>query len=122
MTACPVGRTVVGMLLLVTGLVIGLVLVPAGLAMACSCVTDQPTQFVENADVAFVGVLECQRSDDADVAHRFTAETVHKGDVRRAQDVVTPRQDQAGCGVEWESGVRMVVLAYEDEAGRRPRP
>lgn len=114
MTARLVGRTVAGLVLLVTGLV----LVPAGTAVACSCVTDQPAQLVENAEVAFIGVLESQRSDDDDVAHRFTVESVFAGAAHHTQDVVTPRQGQAGCGVEWETGARMVVLGYEDEQGR----
>ena len=106
-------------LLAVLGLLVGgLVLATAAPANACSCVTDQPDQFAENSQFAFVGVLQQQRSNDYEVAHRFAVETVYKGDVHRTQDVVTPNLDEAGCGVEWEPGSQMVVLGYLDDEGR----
>jgi len=68
-------------LLAVLGLLVGgLVLATATPANACSCVTDQPDQFAENSQLAFVGVLQQQRSNDYEVAHRFTVESVFKGD------------------------------------------
>lgn len=106
-------------LLAVLGLLVGgLVLATAAPANACSCVTDQPDQLAANAEFAFLGVLEEQRADDDEVAHRFAVETVYKGDVHRTQDVVTPHLDEAGCGVEWEPGSQMVVLGYLDDEGR----
>lgn len=107
-------RLLAALVLLVGGLVLG----SAGPAAACSCVTDQPDELVDHAAVAFVGVLESQRADDDVVAQRFTVETVHKGEVHRAQDVVTPHDGEPGCGVEWDTGARMVVLGYEDAEGR----
>jgi hypothetical protein len=97
-------------------LVAGLVLGGSGGAAALSCVTDQPAELADNAEVAFVGVLESQRSDDDVVAHRFSVEAVHKGEVHRTQDVVTSRQGSEA--VEWSAGEEMVVLAYVDEEGR----
>lgn len=99
-------------------LVGGLLLVPAGPAAACSCVSDQPDELATNASVAFTGVLLQQRADDEDVAHRFRVQTVHAGDVHRTQDVVTPNGGSASCGIEWETGADMVVLGYVDEGGR----
>lgn len=99
-------------------LVGGLLLVPAGPAAACSCVRDQPDELAEQAPVAFTGVLQSQRADDDDVAHRFRVRTVYAGEVRRTQDVVTPNAGEASCGIEWETGADMVVLGYVDEAGR----
>jgi hypothetical protein len=96
----------------------GLLLVPAGPAAACSCVRDQPDQLAEQASVAFTGVLQKQRADDEDVAHRFRVQTVYAGDVHRTQDVVTPNGGEASCGIEWETGADMVVLGYVDEEGR----
>jgi hypothetical protein len=99
-------------------LVGGLLLVPASPAAACSCVSDQPAELAAQAGVAFTGVLQEQRADDKDVAHRFRVQTVYAGDVHRTQDVVTPQGSEASCGVEWETGADMVVLGYVDEQGR----
>lgn len=96
----------------------GLVLGPVGPAAACSCVSDDPAELAHRAEVAFVGVLDSRRADDRVVAHLFTVDEVRSGDVRRRQDVVTPRGGEASCGVEWSTGVRMVVLAHLDEDGR----
>jgi len=96
----------------------GLVLAPVGPAAACSCVSNDPVELADHADVAFVGVLTGQRSGDDVVAHLFTVEDVLAGDVRRSQDVVTPNAGEASCGVEWASGVTMVVLGRIDEHGR----
>ena len=96
----------------------GLVLGPVGPAAACSCVSNDPVELADHADVAFVGVLTSQRSDDDVVAHLFTVEDVLAGDVRRSQDVVTPNAGEAACGVEWASGATMVVLGRVDEHGR----
>ena len=96
----------------------GLVLGPVGPAAACSCVTNDPVELADHADVAFVGVLTSQRSDDDVVAHLFTVEDVLAGDVRRSQDVVTPHAGEASCGVEWATGATMVVLGRVDERGR----
>ena len=87
-------------------------------AAACSCVSNDPTELADRADVAFVGVLTGQRSDDDVVAHLFTVVDVLAGDVRRSQDVVTPNAGEASCGVEWASGATMVVLGRVDEHGR----
>lgn len=109
----------IGRLLGVLGLLLaGLVLLPAGPAFACSCVTDQPDELAANAEFAFAGVLASQRSDDDVIAHRFAVETVSKGEVHRTQDVVTARADGDTCRVEWEDGAEMVVLGYVDEEGR----
>jgi hypothetical protein len=110
---------VTGRLLAALGVLVGvLLLVPAGPASACSCVSDQPAELAEHAGVAFTGVLQEQRADDDDVAHRFRVRTVHAGDVHRTQDVVTPTGGSAACGIEWDTGADMVVLGYVDEEGR----
>lgn len=96
----------------------GLVLGAAAPAAACSCVSDDPVELAGRADVAFVGVLSGQRSDDDVVAHLFTVEEVLSGDVRRSQDVVTPNAGEASCGVEWATGATMVVLGHVDDRGR----
>lgn len=96
----------------------GLVLGSVAPAAACSCVTDDPVELAEHADVAFVGVLTSQRSDTEVVAHLFTVADVLAGDVRRGQDVVTPHAGEASCGVEWATGTTMVVLGRIDERGR----
>ena len=93
-------------------------LLPVGPAFACGCVTDQPAQYLAQADFAFAGVLKDMRADDDVVANRFLVDSVQKGEVHRTQDVVTPNESQAGCGVEWEPGAEMVVLGYVDEEGR----
>lgn len=87
-------------------------------AAACGCASNDPVELADQADVAFVGVLTSQRSDDDVVAHLFTVEDVLVGDVRRSQDVVTLDAGEASCGVEWATGTRMVVLAHVDEHGR----
>ena len=97
---------------------VGLVLLPAAPASACSCVTDRPEQYLAQADFAFSGVLRSQRSDDDNIAQRFVVEAVSKGEVHRTQDVVTPNLDRAGCGIGWEAGAELVVLGYVDEEGR----
>ena len=96
----------------------GLVLGPVAPAAACSCVTNDPVELADHADVAFVGVLTSQRSDADVVAHLFTVVDVLAGDVRRGQDVVTPDAGEASCGVEWATGTTMVVLGRLDERGR----
>lgn len=118
MTARLVSRLVSRLGATLVVLVGGLLLVPASPAAACSCVRDQPAELAVQADVAFTGVLQEQRADDEDVAHRFRVQTVHAGDVHRIQDVVTPRGGEASCGIEWETGADMVVLGYVDEEGR----
>jgi hypothetical protein len=65
-----------------------------------------------------IAALVSGRSDDDVVTHLFDVEEVRAGDVRRHQDVATPRADAAGCGVEWETGTRMLVLGRLDEQGR----
>jgi len=87
-------------------------------AAACSCVSNDPAELADHADVAFMGVLTSQRSDGDVVAHLFTVEDVLVGDVRRSQDVVTVDAGEASCGVEWATGTTMVVLAHLDEHGR----
>lgn len=110
----PLVRLLAALAVLAGGLVLG----TAGPAAACSCVSDDPADLAHRAEIAFVGVLAGQRADDHVVAHLFTVEDVRSGDVRRNQDVVTPHAGQASCGVEWTTGVRMVVLAHLDEDGR----
>lgn len=95
----------------------GLVLLPAAPASACSCVTDQPEQYLAQADFAFSGVLRSQRADGHDIAQRFVVEAVSKGEIHRTQDVVTPNLDRAGCGIGWGAGAELVVLGHVDEEG-----
>ena len=105
----------IGRLVGVLGLLLalaGFVLLPAGPASA-SCAFDQPADLADNAQVAFVGVLDSQRADDDVVAHRFTVSTVLTGKVHRTPDVVTPRD--SSVAVEWNTGDEMLVLAYLDE-------
>lgn len=91
-----------------------LVLVPSGPAAACTCVGLEKVMEDEQ-DVAFVGVLKRQVSDDSKVISRVRVEEVFAGDVHRIQDVISGRDT---CGVEWSDGERVLVLGDRDEESR----
>ena len=98
----------------------GLVLGPVGPAAACSCVSDDPVELADHADVAFVGVLTGQRSDDDVVAHLFTVEDVLAGDVRRSQDVVTPQPARRPAASSGRAGPRWWCWATSTSTAGSP--
>lgn len=105
-----------GRLLAALGLALAwLVLVPPGPAAACTCVGLEKVMQDEQ-DVAFVGVLKRQVSDDSKVISRVRVEEVFAGNVHRTQDVISPRAST--CGVEWSDGERVLVLGDRDQESR----
>ncbi|HET9944949.1 MAG TPA: hypothetical protein VFR56_04810 [Actinomycetes bacterium] len=96
------------------------VLVPAGAAMACSCVEAPPDPvLLAESDVVFTGRLVerhdptllfgLSSSDDPAVLV-FDVATVHKGSVAERQGIETARSG-ASCGLELTQGREALVFA-----------
>jgi hypothetical protein len=96
------------------------VLLPAGAAMACSCVeAPADRELLARSDVAFAGTLVARHdptvlfglssSDDAAVLV-FVVNTVHKGAVAGRQGIETARSG-ASCGLELTQGRPALVFA-----------
>ena len=97
-------------------LVVGLVL-PTAPASA-SCAYDVVGALDEDDhEVAFVGVDQRRVSDGDRLIVRFRVERVHRGEVRRTQDVVVPDDGSSAGGADWSSGDRVLVLADRTEDG-----
>jgi hypothetical protein len=96
------------------------VLLPAGAAMACSCVeAPADRELLARSDVAFTGtlverhdptVLPGLSSSDDPAVLVFDVDTVHKGAVARRQGVETARSG-ASCGLEPTQGRPALVFA-----------
>ena len=96
------------------------VLLPAGAAMACSCVeAPADRELLARSDVAFTGtlverhdptvLLGLSSSDDPAVLV-FDVDTVHKGAVAQRQGIETARSG-ASCGLELTQGRPALVFA-----------
>lgn len=115
MTAARLLRCSLGALLLAAVVV----LLPAGAAMACSCVEAPPDRaLLARSDVAFTGTL-VERHDptvflglsSTDPAVLvFAVDTVHKGSVAQRQGIETARSG-ASCGLELTQGRPALVFA-----------
>ena len=112
-----IGRLVAALALLVSALVLG----SASPAAACSCVRLSPGAYAERADFAFVGTTTRERATDDSAIYRFTVDTVYLGEVRRVQDVVTPRAPGDAvdsCEERLPEGSTRLVLGTVDDEGR----
>ena len=116
MTAARLLRCSLGAVLLAAVVV----LLPAGAAMACSCVEAPPDRaLLGRSDVVFTGKLVERHdptvflglSSSTDPAVLvFAVETVHKGSVAQRQGIETARSG-ATCGLELTQGRRALVFA-----------
>ncbi len=115
------GRLLAALALMVSGLVLGLVVGPAAPAAACSCVRLGADQYAQRADFAFLGTPTKERSTDDERVYRFTVETVHLGDVRRTQDVVTelaPGDAVDSCEQRLPLEEKVLAMGTVDDEGR----
>jgi hypothetical protein len=116
MTAARLLRCSLGAVLLAAVVV----LLPAGAAMACSCVEAPPDRaLLARSDVAFTGTLVERHdptvflglSSSTDPAVLvFAVDTVHKGSVAQRQGIETARSG-ASCGLELTQGRPALVFA-----------
>ncbi len=103
-------------LALATGL-LALVL-SSGAALACSCMRPQSAAaHAASADTIFVGeAIGEARRRDREVVTRFRVEQVLKGKMSPTL-LVRHGLDSAACGVQFQPGARVLVLARRGEGG-----
>jgi hypothetical protein len=68
-------------------------------------------------DVVFIGVDERRVEDGDRLIIRFRVERVHRGEVRRTQDVLMGEDEDSANGVDWSPGDRVLVLGQLTEDG-----
>ena len=90
-------------------------------AAACECAGLSLPRAVRQADAVFRGTLldhdDVGRGADARTDLRFRVDRVYKGSAHQEQVVATPRDDDAGCGVDLQEGATWVVFAVEGLEG-----
>ena len=102
---------------LVVGLILGLVPVMAGRALACSCAPASPVEYARAADVVFTGVA-IARSKTLSVSETaFAVDTVYKGSAERYRIIETAGFN-GGCGYGFVEGHRYTVFASLDHSSR----
>jgi len=98
---------------------------PTAHVFACSCIQTTPAEALNNAQVAFVGVVAAiddpntgplVGSGDA-LRYTFAVESTLKGNPAVSLDVLSSRSG-ASCGMEFAAAQRWRVFAYADESGR----
>jgi hypothetical protein len=99
---------------------------PISHAHACSCMELQPGQALQNADVAFVGVVASARDPSGGnpivgsgdpIRYTFVVQEVLKQGVAPAATVeITSARDGASCGQTFAVAQRWRLYAYRDGA------
>ncbi len=112
-------------------LVLGLLAVPlalvltAGPAHACSCVTRAFPEQVAGADAVLTGTATSREdpagsgtggSSASSIRWEFAVDTVHRGDLG-ARVTVVAAMSEASCGIAFTPGVRYVVVGTRDLIG-----
>lgn len=104
-------------LLLVLALVLGLVPVLSGRALACSCAPQPPAEYARGADVVFTGRATAINNTVTVTTTVFAVDTVYKGSAERYRIIETPAQGGA-CGYGFAEGHLYTVFAFLDHSGR----
>ncbi len=82
---------------------------------ACSCIETTKKEQAKQADAVFTGrVVEIRNGQEGQLKVRFNVRKVYKGAVKESQ-VVRTANNEAACGIEFESGKRYTVFAEKSD-------
>lgn len=95
-------------------MMVGLWVVPAPTASACSCAAQPFAELMRSADVVVIGTVTDTLGSDSERRFAVRVDAVHRGNVRE-RVVVKSFGNEGGCGTSLPEGRRMLLLADREK-------